>query len=99
MGDFEDETLLVFLSVLSPHRGPVSALKWFTYCSLLHSQSQELQASRTEANSFRSEYLQNLRENVYFCNSTPTLVVISVLGNSESVTTLRKQAYHILFVN
>lgn len=45
MANFEDETLLVFLSVLSPHRGPVSALKWFTYCCLLHSQSQELQAS------------------------------------------------------
>lgn len=88
MADFEDETLLVFLSVLSPHRGPVSALKWFTY-NLVHSQSQELQASQTEANSFRRcEYLQNLREDVYFSNSTPTLVVISAPGNSESVTTL-----------
>lgn len=66
MANFEDETLLLFLSVLSPHRGPVSALKWFTHCCLLHSQSQELQASQTEACPFRrSEYLQNLRENVY----------------------------------
>lgn len=54
MTNFEDETFLVFISVLSPHRGPVSAVKWFTYCSLLHSQSQELQACQKEANPFRS---------------------------------------------
>lgn len=33
MTNSEDETLLVFISVLSPHRGPVSAVKWFSHCS------------------------------------------------------------------